>query len=83
MVFTVLFIRIDIWSHMESTCMTHHFTTRAGLEPIEIKYAILIFDVGIVPNCVLFSVFDFIRSVIHFPGLSFILIYSYIDCKER
>ena len=51
--------------------------------PIEIKSTILIFDFGIVPNCVLFSVFDFIRSVIHFPRLSFILIHSYIECKER
>jgi hypothetical protein len=44
---------------------------------------ILIFDFVIVPICVLFSVFDFIRSMIHFPELRLILIYSYTECKGR
>ena len=82
--FTVLFIRGVILHTHGKHLLSHHFM-RAGLLPIERQKneqsTILIFDFAIVPICVLFSVFDFIRSVIHFPELRLILINSYTECK--
>jgi aromatic ring hydroxylase len=84
--FTVLFIRgVILLTHGKQLLgASFHEGRFVPIERQENEQStILIFDFVIVPICVLFSVFDFIRSMIHFPELRLILIYSYTECKGR